>query len=1731
MKFKYLFFGLFINLALSSLNAQCTIKTAPYSEDFQSSAWAKPSGTNGAGDVDTCWSRTPIDNYFFRIGPQTNLFQSGAQFDHTRGNSTGKYIYSRPNGFSFANDTALLKSPEIDVSSLSNPWLKFWYHMFGAGIDKLEISVSNDGGKSYTLEKTLTGQQQNSLSASWKEQDIDLASYSNDTIIVKFETIRQGFSNTVLVCLDDFSVKEKPNCPKPSNLQVTNVTNNSVKLSFTSGGASNWLVEYGNPGFSRGSGTYASLSSNPATITGLSANQNYVFFLRDSCGTGDVSKWIGPVVVRTLCNPVFFVPFKEDFDGNNFGPRNFNDPDGKIGGCWRRFPESSNYVWMGSGNSQPFNTGPQNDHTGGGDYAFTDNLNSSQGDSAQLETPYIVTTNVDTAELSFWYFMYGSNIQSLSVYVRDYRGNYNMEWKVTGQQQTSGNDDWKQGIINLAAYADDTIQVKFVGRRTPGFASDIAIDDIDVVDAPTCFRPNKVSVNKTTSTTAEISWTSGGANNWLIEYGTSGYTRGNGTLVSVTNKPFTLTGLSSNTSYDFYVRDSCSAGDVSPWVGPFTFSTTCSPVTAPWSEDFEGSAFTVPTGFFNDGSLPSCYKREDDNTFKWIPGNNSTTAFNSGPSVDHTKGTSSGKFLLSARRFGSNPVNGLNTAITTVPIDLSPLSIPECTFWYHMFGANIDSLVLQVSNGGSWNREFSLSGQQQNAATDSWKKAIVNLSSYANDTIRLRFVSFRNNQFSQNVNASIDDLKIREQPTCPAPKNFRSTASTANSITLNWKSGGANNWQIEYGTSGFSQGNGTKVNVASKPFTVTGLNSSTAYDFYVRDSCAANDTSLWVGPLLVRTKCAPVSAPISENFDNTSTWDAPAQFNDTGSIDICWSRTNISDYFWTTGPAGFFNFQQTGPSADHTTGSGQYLYALISNFSGTSSGVMETYEIDLSPLDTPQLSFWYHMYGDRINALEVDVNNGSGYTQVWKKSGEQQNAETDPWKEAIIDLSSYKDDTIVLRFEAKRNGNFSRNAEIAIDDFNIKEKPSCPKPTSLQVNSKTDTSVTVGWTTGGSSNWLVGYQTGGSGLTIIPASSNPFTITGLSPSTGYTIFIKDSCGQGDVSDWSGPLKTSTKCGVLLAPYTESFDGARWDLITDSLDPCWSRSPSPQGFNYFWEPQSGGTGGFQSGPNQDASGSGNYLFTDNSTFQSAQADVSGPQIGIPANLLNPRLLFKYHMFGSDIDKLEVFINDGTGWGSSLLTINGEQQTSSSDAWRIDSVDLANFKGDTIRFRFRGANAAGGFRGDIAIDEINIKGNLTQPCDTPTTLGFSNITNTSAEVSWNTTNPGQTYLSYYSVSAGSGSQIILSNLSSPYTLTGLQPGTNYVVGVYDSCGAANFSPSVTDTLFTQPCDTVKADFSIDKRFKNVNLNGSLTQKADTLIWDYGDGTGDTAVQNPTQQYANPGTYTITLIAFNSCGDRDTVSKTISVCDSVDAGFSLSVVKDSISLKPNFLHPDLKYFWDFGDGSTSTVPLSNHTYTTKGIFTITLTVVTTCGDSIQTQQQVDICEDPVADFTYSILSPPPGGGIRIEFDASASQNANSYNWDFGDGSSGTGVNPTHSYVTPGLFYEVTLTVTNTCSSDKLSYKLVDRLSRDELDGRDSYELYPNPADDQITISWGRYTQPVQKVRIFNVSGALLRESVIPDNSRQSTQLNVEGLSNGYYQVQLLAGDKSHFKKLIVR
>ncbi|TNE79082.1 MAG: PKD domain-containing protein, partial [Bacteroidetes bacterium] len=189
---------------------------------------------------------------------------------------------------------------------------------------------------------------------------------------------------------------------------------------------------------------------------------------------------------------------------------------------------------------------------------------------------------------------------------------------------------------------------------------------------------------------------------------------------------------------------------------------------------------------------------------------------------------------------------------------------------------------------------------------------------------------------------------------------------------------------------------------------------------------------------------------------------------------------------------------------------------------------------------------------------------------------------------------------------------------------------------------------------------------------------------------------------------------------------------------------------------------------------------------------------------------------------------------------------------------------------------------------------------------------------------------------------------------------------------------------------------------------------------FVWNFGNGLisydqNDTVTFYPAQSQDT--VYTIRLIALSEHGCRDTTYSTVRVHPNPTVAFTQNPSSGCGPLSVAFTSATLNassYFWDFGNGDTSTAQHPNAIFQNRPDFDTTYSVSFSAlspfgcpSDTVS--RNVTVRPDPVAAFTQNLDS--VCGTSTITF-ANSSTGANSYAWSFGDGSTSSQANPQHSF-----------------------------------------------------------------------------------------------------------------------
>ncbi|MDY0075713.1 MAG: choice-of-anchor J domain-containing protein [Bacteroidales bacterium] len=943
------------------------------------------------------------------------------------------------------------------------------------------VYVSKDLGINYTFLAVIS----NNTTAGWKSISYDLNAYIDENVKIKIVANRN--SGDYYLAFDNFSIAS---CLVPTTLTESDISGESVDLSWTEKGtATNWKVEWKEgadftPGNSESDGE-ATVSGGPEhTLTGLSALTTYYWYVKADCGGGDESTWVGPASFTTVC-ATKTAPWTDDFEAHTATTNATWD------NCWSASPAAttSAFRWnlTATGKTPSYYTGPNVAHSGT-KFAYTEANSGVAGDFAALYSPHIDVNSLTSPALTFYYYMYGASIGSLYVDIHDGTSWINAVATITGQQQINGNQPWIEEYVNISAYSG-TIRVRFRAERGSGSSGDIAIDDFSIIEAPACPAPKALTESNITVNSAYLSWTeNGSASSWNLEWNattdfTPGSSESDGQTTVNTYPEHSLTGLTANTTYYWYVKADC--GGESDWVGPNTF-TTPNYTSAPYIEGFETT--TRPIGW---------------TTTDWSIG--TTTAI---PAIENNYINAYLTSYYTPRTF------------TTINIGLISADMQLSFYYAHANnnspypspGDGSGNFVVSVSD--DYGQSYTDLETVDNNNTAGWQYKSYDLTDFDGEYVNIKITA---NGISGSYYLAFDDFSVAIPPSCLAPSVLTSSNITGGSADLGWTEiGAATNWNIKWAAEDFDPDTeGTLIPNVTNPYTLSGLDPNTTYYWYVQSDCGSGDKSDWAGPKSFTTyNLSP--APYTQGFTTTSTPDG-------------WVTAG-----WTIGTT------EAIPAIDGNYIRGIMQYSTPRTFTTINVGPVSVgmhlsfyyaHANYSSPFDPPG-------NGSGNFIVSVSTDYGQSYTDLETVD----NNTTAGWQYKSYDLNTYVGEDVKIKITANRT---SVTYLLAFDNLSIAIPQSCLDPTTLTESNITLNSADLSWTEiGTATSWNIKWDTEDfdpdAEGTLVSGVTNPYTLSGLVQNTTYYWYVQADCGSGDKSDWVGP-KTFTTHSFSPAPYTQDFE--------------------------------------------------------------------------------------------------------------------------------------------------------------------------------------------------------------------------------------------------------------------------------------------------------------------------------------------------------------------------------------------------------------------------------------------------------------------------------------------------------------------------------------------------------------------------------------------------------------
>ncbi len=352
------------------------------------------------------------------------------------------------------------------------------------------------------------------------------------------------------------------------------------------------------------------------------------------------------------------------------------------------------------------------------------------------------------------------------------------------------------------------------------------------------------------------------------------------------------------------------------------------------------------------------------------------------------------------------------------------------------------------------------------------------------------------------------------------------------------------------------------------------------------------------------------------------------------------------------------------------------------------------------------------------------------------------------------------------------------------------------------------TSATLSWT-GGSGTLKLDYGQGEQ-----PVSGNSVTLSGLNPNTLYNAKVY---ADGDADNLCCVAQTTfrTACGIMAAPLVERFD----DLPTGEMPACWSSGKNFDEESLFpvvtTDAQRSGTKSLR-------------LSSGGNTTSSHFGMVIGPKMSVDMSTQTVIVSLRSNMSGA---KVEVGVCDTV---SNLYSYYGftpmdTLTVASSGNWYEYHVPLSNYTGDGCRLAFRmmqGLQPGGGCI--VYIDDLMVESCGVDSLSTYN-LGHNDIT-----LAWSVIGSPLVDLTV----SGGGSLTVYSNVTSPYHIAGLTPGTNYTLTLMPHCGSSyGAAKSIScntltgDTLALQYCEDFESGWPSNLRKVEVYDNYPLISNYNT------------------------------------------------------------------------------------------------------------------------------------------------------------------------------------------------------------------------------------------------------------------------------------------------------------
>ena len=1113
-----------------------------FSQNFDSEAY-------GSGNIPSCWSKINSGNY-----PQVYNF-------YAKGN-TGRCLEFYGGVTGTSEQIAILPPFSEATNTLfvtlyySNSTEEYggWYDYTTSDYGQLAIGYITDP----TDPTTFTAQETLARVNAYTQAQVALTNApAGSYVALRYA----GGSSIGEVYVDNIEISAIPSCLAPSGVNGSAIASDEISVSWTANsGESAWKIQYSSDNGENWSAEIAA-NTNPFTLTGLSANTDYIVQVKALCGGEDVSGWsASSAPIHTPCGAVDASDYSETMESSAINVGNLPD-------CWQyREKYSTGYPYVYSGSYYAY-AGSQCLYFQGG----VDESSEQSVLLPEMDQPL--------------------NSLTLEFYYKDAESGWYTNAKFTvGYIAADGTtfvpietlnyaDSYTKYTKDLSALPADAkcLAIRFAGGESSAYGY---IDNVRVYPTPSCASPTDVTVTNVTATTADVDWTeNNGATAWNLQISNDGtnWTNVNGAIT----KPYQLTGLTPNhTTYYVRVNSVCGGTDASPYSeASAPFYTECGSVALPFTEDFSGSI--------------DCWKKV---------------------SCDASTGLNNGTFRFA---YNTNPPQYLISP--EIDTEDKPVTVE---FDYYVYSSSYpETFKVGYSTTTNEVAAFTWSAEQtvNNTSALTYSENLPAGVKY----VVIQYLSYDKYYFYID-NFSVTEYVAPACPAVSAA-TLQESNVTAHTATVSWTAGGEETaWNLQYKAAGGEWSDVIAISTTPS-YDMSGLAENTLYYVRVQADCAGDGTGDWTGDeaFSFRTDCdsktVTKAQPWSYSFEDTedgfvpACWDRVEPYANYGYPVVAEYSYYASTgskylYFRTPGRAAaypaytedailpVFNTEIKNLKVSFsyfnnatTTNYGQLAIGYIANNEFTQVGELLAMVEDYTlveremPNDAPD--------GARIAIRCIGGNKGGSYTTYIYVDDIVVSLKPTCYTPTALAAAATSEGAVLtwtagkdenewsVRYSVKDADSWTTINEIATNGYtltglsldvtyevqvkavcgvgdesewsaSVEFTPVCNAPSALAVTARTQTSATFSWTSSEGA-WVLQYSVDGENWESENVNANPYTLNGLTAGQTYQAKIQAACG----SDFSDIVEFTTVCAMRSAadlPFSEDFNS----VANGALPACW-----------------------------------------------------------------------------------------------------------------------------------------------------------------------------------------------------------------------------------------------------------------------------------------------------------------------------------------------------------------------------------------------------------------------------------------------------------------------------------------------------------------------------------------------------------------------------------------------